>query len=82
MAAQSFLGDPHAQLLTYSDFQSLLQSGKIKEVTISEDRLTGTLRPSISVPQTPAPFQQLRRASNGNIDRGAAGALTSQTELI
>ena len=41
-AIQSFLGGPHAQLLAYSDFQTLLQAGKIKEVTISDDQLQGT----------------------------------------
>ncbi len=41
LAVQSFLGGPHAQVLAYSDFQSLLQAGKIKEVTIGEEQLTG-----------------------------------------
>jgi cell division protease FtsH len=41
LAMQSFIGDPHAQVLAYSDFQALLQTGKIKEVTIGDDQLTG-----------------------------------------
>jgi len=41
LAVQSFIGDPHAQVLAYSDFQALLQTGKIKEVTIGDDQLTG-----------------------------------------
>ncbi len=41
MAIQSLLLGPHAQVLAYSDFQALLQSGKVKEVTIADDQLTG-----------------------------------------
>jgi cell division protease FtsH len=41
LAVQSFLSMPHAQLLAYSDFQAMLQAGRIKEVFIEEDRLTG-----------------------------------------
>src|SRR5450759_654174 len=41
LAIQSFLGGPHQQLLAYSDFQSLLQAGKVKEVAIADDHLSG-----------------------------------------
>ncbi len=41
LAVQGLLGDPHAQLLAYSDFQTLLRAGKVKEVAITEDQLTG-----------------------------------------
>lgn len=44
-AVQTYLGDPHVQVLAYSDFQTLLQAGKIKEVTIAEDQLTGIASP-------------------------------------
>ncbi len=42
LAIQSLFSMQRAQLLQYSDFQTLLHSGKISEVSISEDRLTGT----------------------------------------
>jgi cell division protease FtsH len=38
---QTYLSMPHAQLLAYSDFQTLLQAGQIKEVVISDDQLSG-----------------------------------------
>lgn len=41
LAIQSFLSGPHQQLLAYSDFKSLLQAGKVKEVTIADDQLSG-----------------------------------------
>ena len=41
MAIQSFLGQPHAQPLAYSDFLDLLKSGKIKEVVLTGDQLVG-----------------------------------------
>jgi cell division protease FtsH len=41
LAIQSFLGGAHQQLLAYSDFQSLLQAGKVKEVAIADDHLSG-----------------------------------------
>jgi len=42
LAIQSFLsGQQHQQLLAYSDFQSLLQAGKVKEVAIADDQLSG-----------------------------------------
>ena len=39
---QTFLGSPPVRVLAYSEFTSLLQAGKIKDVTITEDQLTGT----------------------------------------
>lgn len=42
LAIQSFLSGPHKQLLAYSDFQALLQAGKVKEVSIADDQLSGT----------------------------------------
>ncbi|MGP8097495.1 MAG: ATP-dependent zinc metalloprotease FtsH [Steroidobacteraceae bacterium] len=41
MAIQSLLLGPHAQVLAYSDFKTLLRSGKVKEVTIADEQLTG-----------------------------------------
>ena len=41
MVIQSVMMGPRAQLLAYSDFKTLLQAGKVKEVTIAEDQLTG-----------------------------------------
>lgn len=41
LAIQSFLGGPHQQQLAYSDFQGLLQAGKVKEVAIADDQLSG-----------------------------------------
>jgi cell division protease FtsH len=41
LAIQSFLGRPHQQQLAYSDFQALLQAGKVKEVAIADDQLSG-----------------------------------------
>ena len=41
LAIQSLLGGPHQQQLAYSDFQTLLQAGKVKEVTIADDQLSG-----------------------------------------
>ena len=38
---QTFLSGPHQQLLAYSDFQALLQAGKVKEVGIADDQLSG-----------------------------------------
>src|SRR5579859_2273731 len=46
VAVQSFLGDPHVQVLAYSDFQALLQDGKVKEVAITDDRLSGIVETS------------------------------------
>jgi cell division protease FtsH len=42
LAVQSYLGMPRAQPLAYSEFQALLHEGKIQEVQIGEDRLSGT----------------------------------------
>jgi cell division protease FtsH len=42
LAIQMLLANPHPQQIAYSDFQSLLQAGKIREVTIADDQLTGT----------------------------------------
>jgi len=41
MAIQSLLLGPHTQVLAYSDFKTLLRSGKVKEVTIADEQLTG-----------------------------------------
>jgi cell division protease FtsH len=41
LAVQVILSSPHAQPLAYSDFQALLQTGKIKEVVIADDRISG-----------------------------------------
>src|SRR5215831_3470546 len=41
LAIQSFWASPHVLTLPYSEFQTLLQEGKIKEVGIAEDKLTG-----------------------------------------
>ncbi len=41
MAIQSLLLAPHTQVLAYSDFKTLLRSGKVKEVTIADEQLTG-----------------------------------------
>ena len=41
MAIQSLMLGPHTQVLAYSDFQALLRSGKVKEVTIADEQLTG-----------------------------------------
>jgi cell division protease FtsH len=40
-AVQTFLGNSHVQVFAYSDFRALLQRGRIKEVSIAEDQLTG-----------------------------------------
>ncbi len=42
LAIQSFLSGPSQQLLAYSDFETLLQAGKVKEVTITDEKLSGT----------------------------------------
>jgi cell division protease FtsH len=42
LAVQSFIGNPHVKVLAYSEFQTLLQAGKVKEVIITDDRLSGT----------------------------------------
>lgn len=41
LALQSYLSMPHAQPLAYSDFQALLQAGKVKEVIIADEQLSG-----------------------------------------
>ncbi len=41
LAIQSFLSMPHAQPIAYSEFQALLQAGRVKEVLITDDQLTG-----------------------------------------
>ena len=42
LALQSVLFSQHVETLAYSDFQALLHAGKVKEVLIGEDRLTGS----------------------------------------
>jgi cell division protease FtsH len=41
LAVQSFFSMPHAQPLAYSEFQVFLQTGKVKEVVIADDQLSG-----------------------------------------
>ncbi|MGH8198805.1 MAG: ATP-dependent zinc metalloprotease FtsH [Steroidobacteraceae bacterium] len=40
---QSILFQSHVETLTYSDFQTLLHAGKIKEVLIGDDSISGTV---------------------------------------
>ena len=42
LALQSILYNRHVESLAYSDFKTLLRAGKITEVLIADDRLTGT----------------------------------------
>jgi cell division protease FtsH len=42
LALQSVLYSRHVETLAYSDFKTLLRAGKIKEVLISDEALTGT----------------------------------------
>ncbi|HUL46571.1 MAG TPA: ATP-dependent zinc metalloprotease FtsH [Steroidobacteraceae bacterium] len=42
LALQSVLFNRHVETLAYSDFKTLLHAGRIKEVLISEEALTGT----------------------------------------
>ena len=42
LALQSVLFSRHVETLAYSDFKTLLHAGRIKEVLISEEALTGT----------------------------------------
>jgi cell division protease FtsH len=42
LALQSMLFSQHVDTLGYSDFRALLQAGKIKEVLITDDRVSGT----------------------------------------
>lgn len=42
VAMETVLSGPRAPSLAYSDFLTLLHAGKVKEVTMDEDRLTGT----------------------------------------
>jgi cell division protease FtsH len=42
LAMQSLLFSRHVETLAYSDFKALLHAGKIKEVLIGEDALSGT----------------------------------------
>ena len=41
LVLQTLLSNRHVETLAYSDFKSLLQTGKIKEVVIGEDALSG-----------------------------------------
>jgi cell division protease FtsH len=41
LTVQSFLSNPRSQQIAYSDFQNLLLTGKVREVTIGDDQLTG-----------------------------------------
>jgi cell division protease FtsH len=41
MIFQSLMMGPHTQVLAYSDFQALLSAGKVRQVTIADDQLTG-----------------------------------------
>ncbi|HXZ60498.1 MAG TPA: ATP-dependent zinc metalloprotease FtsH [Steroidobacteraceae bacterium] len=43
LALQSLLFSRHVETLAYSDFKALLHAGKIKEVLISDDTLSGTV---------------------------------------
>ncbi len=43
LALQSVMFSRHVETLAYSDFKSLLHAGKIKEVLISDESLTGTV---------------------------------------
>ncbi len=56
VAVQSLLGDPRAQVLAYSDFQGLLQSGRIREVIIGDDQLTGIAK-GTGITESPAAKQ-------------------------
>ena len=40
---QTFLFAPHAETLSYSDFKALLKAGKVKDLTLRERDITGTL---------------------------------------
>src|ERR1017187_7881447 len=42
LALQSVFFSQHVDTLGYSDFRALLQAGKIKEVLITDDRVSGT----------------------------------------
>jgi FtsH Extracellular len=43
LSLQSVLFNQRVESLAYSDFQSLLHAGKVKEVLIGEDSLSGTV---------------------------------------
>jgi cell division protease FtsH len=43
LAIQNFLFAPHAENLSYSDFKVLLKAGKVKDLTLRERDITGTL---------------------------------------
>ncbi len=60
LALQTFLSRQHSQPLLYSDFQTLLASGKVKQVVIAEDSLSGTadmtgLKDAVTASQGQAP---------------------------
>jgi ATP-dependent Zn protease len=43
LSLQSVLFSQHVESLAYSDFQALLHAGKVKEVLIGDDSLSGTV---------------------------------------
>jgi cell division protease FtsH len=44
MAIESFLFSPHVENLSYSDFKTLLKAGKVSNLTLRKDVVTGTLK--------------------------------------
>jgi len=45
VVAQSLFGRPHTENLSYSDFKRLVAAGKVTDLVLEEQTITGTLRP-------------------------------------
>ncbi|KWR90871.1 ATP-dependent zinc metalloprotease FtsH [Cupriavidus sp. IDO] len=58
---QSVLFSPHVETLPYSDFKVLLKAGKLKDITLGEGAITGTLS-TVGV-ETLLPKQQVEEMS-------------------
>lgn len=43
LAVQSWLGSPHTETLAYSDFKTLLQAGKLRDLTLSDTSISGSV---------------------------------------
>jgi cell division protease FtsH len=72
-AVQTYFGGEHAETLSYSDFKTLLQAGKVRDVTIGSD----TIRASIDLTGTDkllpaAEYNEMKQAQETQAQQGAS----------
>ncbi|HTY94004.1 MAG TPA: ATP-dependent zinc metalloprotease FtsH, partial [Steroidobacteraceae bacterium] len=67
LAVQSYLSARHVETLAYSEFKTLLHTGKISEVLIADDSISGTA--DLRAAQSVLPADEWKGLSRENLDK-------------